>query len=132
MPVIGLFFLVYLYPTAPTNVRITEITCETATVVWDLVDDATGYRVNYELINSGNSGSQTAEYTFTRIGSYAPNSFAIDELRSSSEYSVTVTSLPDNGGTSSTVTCTTHSNCDNSSNMNGNYIETNVCSYIPV
>ena len=129
---IGLFFLVYLNPTAPTNVRITEITCETATVVWDVVDDATGYRVNYELINSGNSGSQTGSHAITAIGSDVPNSYTIDQLRPSREYSVTVTSLPDNGGTSSPVTFTTHSNCNNSSNMNGNCIETNTCSYIPV
>ena len=109
---IGLFFMCSDLA-APTNVRITEITCTTATVVWDVVDDATGYRVDYELINSrttSHTGSQT------RSGSNPPSSSTLERLRSSSEYSVNVTSL-ENGGTSPPVTFTT---CDNSnSNING-------------
>ena len=101
--------------------KITEITCTTALVTWDVVDDAIGYEVDYVLINS-DSGSFTG--TQTRIGSNPPNSLMLEGLRSSSDYSVTVTSLQ-NGGTSQAVTFTTNSNgnCDNSNNMNGNYIK---------
>ena len=120
MPVIGLFFYVYLDPAAPTNVTITEITCETATVVWDVVDNAIGYRVDYELQLISSSTAYSESHIV--IDSDVPNSCTIEQLESSSEYLVTVTSLSDNGGTSSPVTFTTHSNCDNSSNMNGNYI----------
>ena len=93
---------------APTNVRITEITCTTALVAWDVVDDAIGYRVDY--VNSDDSGSHRGSWTGR--GSNPPSNHMLEGLRSSREYSVTVTSL-ENGGTSSPVTFTT---CDN---MNG-------------
>ena len=80
-----------------------------------MVNGATGYQVDFELINSRTS---THTGTQRRSGTNPPTSITIERLRSSSDYSVTVTSLQ-NGGTSPAVTFTTSDN--SCSNMNGKY-----------
>ena len=105
-------------PAAPTNLRISAITCTSATLSWDGAGDATQYQVQWMLINAGPgrtaSGSRTASAALT--------SYTLMRLTESSEYFVQVTSLR-NGirGDSSSVTFT--ANCpagDDGNSINGN------------
>ena len=107
-------------PAAPTNVRISAITCTSATVSWDGVDDATRYRLEWMLINNPFRTS-----TRSRTGRASITSYTLNRLSESGEYSVQVTSLQNRieGGTSPSVTFT--ASCggaavDDGNNVNGN------------
>ena len=94
---------------APT---INAITCTTATVSWDEVDDATGYNVQWSPIN----GSGPIGHSF-----FKGTNATITNLQQSSAYSVTVTVTSlQNVGTSPPVTFTT--DCGNNNSINGNVI----------
>jgi len=75
-------------PAAPTNVRISSVTCTSVRVSWDGVDDATGYSVEWMLINDWFRevhGSYTVNTSITGI--------TLTGLFESSQYSVEVTSI---------------------------------------
>ena len=96
---------------------ISAITCTSATVSWDGVDDATQYQVQWMLINDPSrmvNGSRTASASLT--------SYTLTRLIESSEYTVQVTSLSNQirGDSSPPVTFTVSCGSDNNGNrING-------------
>jgi len=103
-------------PTAPSNVRISAITCTSAVVSWDKVDDASGYKIQWRLIDDVIRSSGTATLSGLR--------YTLDNLRVpfseniSRQYSVQVTSIQNGieGGTSPVQMFTT--NCGDSEDVN--------------
>jgi len=122
----GAGYLVILYaslcvlvaaPAAPSNVRISAITCTSAVVSWDKVDDASGYEIQWRLIDDMIRSSGTVTLSGLRTYSYTLDNLHV-RFSISRQYSVEVTSIQNRirGGTSPVQMFTT--NCGDSEDVN--------------
>ena len=111
-----IYFSLHAYsgaPAAPTNVRISQFTCTSVTVSWDGVDDATGYSVEWMLINNRFRAANGL-----RTVSASINSITVARLLESSQYSVEVTSIQN--GVLGGSTLVTFASCTEGRNNNEN------------
>ena len=104
---------------APTNIRLSEVTCTSVTVSWDEVDGTTDYEIEYESINDNDVFHSSGQSRFTSSRTSDTLQLQIGESVSR-QYSIQVSSLQNELRSSAPLIIFSTNCSDNGSNINGN------------